>query len=151
MNTSWSFFDAITGLFCPGRISIPSTDDPARSAPAGHTPKAGNFDCLSQRVDLTTGAVVPYQPPQPPFDEMRAWTWDATTKRWVSSPTTVALAKIAREQRSALLLACDWTQAVDSPLTALQRAAWVTYRIALRTVPQQAGFPAQIAWPVPPA
>ncbi|WP_412841983.1 phage tail assembly chaperone, partial [Cereibacter johrii] len=30
-------------------------------------------------------------------------------------------------------------------------AAWTAYRQALRDVPEQPGFPAEIAWPEPPA
>ena len=55
-----------------------------------------------------------------------------------------------RQQRDSLISACDWTQIPDAPLTAAQRAAWVTYRQALRDVPTQAGFPATINWPIKP-
>jgi hypothetical protein len=51
-----------------------------------------------------------------------------------------------RERRN-----CDWTQSTDSPLNANTRAAWATYRQALRDVPEQAGFPETIDWPVAPA
>lgn len=56
-----------------------------------------------------------------------------------------------REERDSLLTACDWTQIPDGPLMDEQRAAWTTYRQALRDVPGQAGFPATVEWPVPPA
>lgn len=55
-----------------------------------------------------------------------------------------------RQQRDAMLAACDWTQAPDSPLDAGAKVAWATYRAALRNVPQQAGFPSTIKWPVSP-
>lgn len=51
---------------------------------------------------------------------------------------------------AALLAACDWTQAADSPLDAAAKSAWASYRTALRNVPQQAGFPATIVWSTPP-
>jgi len=55
-----------------------------------------------------------------------------------------------RRQRDALIASCDWTQIPDAPLTAAQRAAWVTYRQDLRDVPAQAGFPDTIDWPITP-
>jgi hypothetical protein len=56
----------------------------------------------------------------------------------------------AQAQRDALLRASDWTQLADAPLTTEQRAAWVTYRAALRAVPEQPGFPGEITWPAAP-
>lgn len=63
--------------------------------------------------------------------------------------TTLQCAEL-RQQRDAMLAACDWTQAPDSPLDAGAKVAWATYRAALRNVPQQAGFPATINWPSAP-
>jgi hypothetical protein len=40
--------------------------------------------------------------------------------------------KFIRARRSHLLAACDWTQAVDSPLSEQKRAEWAAYRQALR-------------------
>ena len=39
---------------------------------------------------------------------------------------------VIRQWRDFFLAQCDWTQSVDSPLTAEQKAAWATYRQALR-------------------
>ncbi len=39
-----------------------------------------------------------------------------------------------RSIRDGLLGRCDWTQLPDSPLTEEQRAAWATYRQALRDI-----------------
>lgn len=66
------------------------------------------------------------------------------------SLSTVLLAADMRMQRDALLAACDWTQATDSPLDATTKTAWASYRSALRNVPQQAGFPSTVSWPVVP-
>lgn len=54
-----------------------------------------------------------------------------------------------RHQRDRLLTATDWTQGKDIPDAV--SAPWVAYRQALRDVPQQAGFPLSINWPVSPA
>lgn len=60
------------------------------------------------------------------------------------------LAVEVRAQRDALLSACDWTQMPDSPLSEEEKAAYQTYRQALRDVPQQEGFPETISWPEEP-
>lgn len=56
-------------------------------------------------------------------------------------------ANSVREQRDALLAESDWTQVADAPV---DKSAWAAYRQALRDIPQQAGFPTQIDWPVKP-
>jgi len=56
----------------------------------------------------------------------------------------------ARDERNRRLASCDWTTVADVPLTADQRAAWATYRQALRDVTKQAGFPDAIVWPEAP-
>jgi hypothetical protein len=57
----------------------------------------------------------------------------------------VLLATDARAERNTLLAASDWTQIPDAPV---DQAAWATYRQALRDITAQAGFPADINWPV---
>jgi hypothetical protein len=56
-------------------------------------------------------------------------------------------AKAVRDQRTQKLSATDWTQLADAPG---DKAAWATYRQALRDVTQQAGFPWQVTWPQEP-
>ena len=58
-----------------------------------------------------------------------------------------AQAQSVRAQRNQLLVECDWTQLSDSPVDPLP---WRTYRQELRDVPQQAGFPWTVVWPVSP-
>jgi hypothetical protein len=53
-----------------------------------------------------------------------------------------------RAQRNALLTETDWTQAIDVPQAIKDK--WAPYRQALRDVPQQAGFPESVVWPVKP-
>ena len=50
-----------------------------------------------------------------------------------------------RKKRDLLLQESDWTQLVDAPV---DREAWADYRQALRDLPQQDGFPGEVAWPV---
>jgi hypothetical protein len=56
-------------------------------------------------------------------------------------------AKSVRTQRTQLLKDSDWTQIADSTA---DKAAWATYRQALRDITGQAGFPWTIDWPVAP-
>jgi len=62
-------------------------------------------------------------------------------------PSEEQLAAQARSQRDALLSQSDWTQVSDAPV---DQTAWAEYRQALRDLPQQAGFPTEITWPVKP-
>jgi len=80
------------------------------------------------------------------WDDYEAWLAAGNTPQ----PATDTRASDARGKRDGLIASCDWTQIPDAPLTAAQRAAWVTYRQALRDVPAQAGFPDTIDWPVTP-
>lgn len=56
-------------------------------------------------------------------------------------------AKYVRTSRGEKLKECDWTQVADAPV---DKAAWATYRQALRDVTGQEGFPWTIDWPEQP-
>ena len=56
-------------------------------------------------------------------------------------------AKSVRDQRNTKLKDSDWTQVADAPV---DKAAWATYRQALRDITTQEGFPWTIDWPVNP-
>lgn len=56
-----------------------------------------------------------------------------------------------RAERKRRLFESDWTQIPDAPLSAEQRAAWQTYRQALRDLPETTENPADVDWPVPPS
>jgi hypothetical protein len=55
-----------------------------------------------------------------------------------------------RYRRNQFLKDCDWTQLDDTPMSNTQKADWAEYRQALRDVPDQAGFPWEVEWPVQP-
>ncbi len=65
-------------------------------------------------------------------------------------------AKSARDSRDTLLAECDWVVAKAVEQNAQDNlgiqipVVWLNYRQALRDIPQQAGFPATINWPVKP-
>ena len=76
------------------------------------------------------------------------------TQQWLvraaTQQETDRKAADVRAERGSLLSACDWTQVDDSPLSNVQKAAWATYRQALRDISAQSGFPWTIDWPVTP-
>ena len=88
-----------------------------------------------------------------------AYTVDPQPPRLVSQLLRELAARPAPEGRMAylrhvrdLLMGCtDWTQAVDSPLTEAQRAAWATYRQSLRDLPSVYSGDGPIPWPAAPA
>jgi len=63
--------------------------------------------------------------------------------RVVQLPENQATVNV-RAKRNQLLADSDWTQLADSPV---DKDAWAVYREALRTLPQQAGFPYSVTWP----
>jgi hypothetical protein len=58
-----------------------------------------------------------------------------------------AQAAQVRAERNTKLAASDWTQLADSTA---DKAAWATYRQALRDITAQAGFPWTVDWPAQP-
>lgn len=52
-----------------------------------------------------------------------------------------------RNERNSLLAASDWTQLADATV---DKTAWAAYRQALRDIPEQAGFPYNVTFPVTP-
>lgn len=114
----WHFYDPATGLMLRKRLVCPRSQLEGNT-PAGMLPIPGEFDPLSQRVDITAEPpppaepgpelgqepppewwppVVDYQPPAPEGDALRTWAWDAASKRWVSSPTLLAIKRAKRQE-----------------------------------------------------
>lgn len=57
---------------------------------------------------------------------------------------------LLRKDRNKALVASDWTQFSDSPLTDAKRQEWATYRQALRDLPQNTEDPSAPLWPTKP-
>lgn len=55
-----------------------------------------------------------------------------------------------RAERNRRIAASDWTQLPDAALTAEQKAAWASYRQALRDLPEAAADLDNVVWPVKP-
>lgn len=78
-----------------------------------------------------------------------SWTLDWS----VASKTEDEIASEAsgvRYERNELLTQSDWTQMPDSPLDSTIKQSWFDYRIALRDITEQSGFPTDITWPTAP-
>jgi hypothetical protein len=76
----------------------------------------------------------------------QSWTVRDMTAEEVASRDN-AKADAVRAERNAKLEASDWTQVADAPV---DKAAWATYRQALRDISSQAGFPWVVDLPTIP-
>lgn len=148
MQQTWSFHDTTTGLFSGTRLTCSPAQLEANTPP-GHAPMAGLYDPLSQRVDLATGQVVAYQPPAPADDDLRTWSWDEGTQRWVPTPTLVALrakrwAEIKAARDAAEAAGFTWDGSTfDSDLQSQGR---IQGAVQLALLAAQAQEPFAIAW-----
>lgn len=103
----------------------------------------------SKEIDPREGVSPGWTYTPPPDGQEVYWhggEWVAGTRRY--QPGGGASADSVREDRNSRLTACDWTQYKDIP--DVVSSLWAPYRQALRDVPQQDGFPANVAWPDPP-
>ena len=75
-----------------------------------------------------------------------AWAVTSATPEQIAERTSAKESEV-RQQRNALLSACDWTQLPDAPVPA---ASWAVYRQELRDVTAQSGFPWDVIWPEEP-
>jgi len=78
------------------------------------------------------------------FTEAEETARDAEEQAWADGANDRAAAQV-REERDALLAACDWMASSDVTLS----TAWRDYRQALRDVPSQ--LPGAITWPTEPS
>ena len=86
------------------------------------------------------------RPPQPNIH----YDWDNDTESWVLSPR---LMEEVKAKRNKMLLASDWTQFNDSPLSAADKEAWATYRQQLRDITEHLSGVTdleQVPWPTEP-
>lgn len=70
------------------------------------------------------------------------------TEDEIAARTESQWAKV-RSERNAKLVASDWTQLVDTPLTNTEQGEWAVYRQALRDITNQED-PFNITWPEEP-
>ena len=68
-------------------------------------------------------------------------------KRTQAELESIVYSQSIRAQRNKLLKDSDWTQVSDAPV---DKAAWATYRQALRDITEQDGFPVNVEFPAEP-
>lgn len=96
MNDQWHFYDPQTGVFSGGSYIGP-VEFLGLNTPPGAAAFKGEFvDVLAKKVGATSGELVDYQPPAPTDTEAETWAWNASTKRWISSPTQAAVLSEAK-------------------------------------------------------
>jgi hypothetical protein len=73
------FYHKDTGMFAANQLLVSDERMVALNTPKDHVAIDGHhFDHLSQRVDVTSGEIVDYQPPQPSVEHE----WSGTARRW---------------------------------------------------------------------
>ena len=80
-----------------------------------------------------------------PFTAQEEAEWEAGRTAWIAGVLD-RKAEQVRAERNAKIAACDWRVLPD----VLNGDVWKVYRQALRDVPNQAGFPDNVVWPVEP-
>ena len=76
----YSFYHAETGRFADMKYCSTSEhpENLRNQVPAGHLPIEGDYDHLAEQVDISTGAVIDYQPPAPDANHE----WNSAARRW---------------------------------------------------------------------
>lgn len=127
-----------------GNVSFPQALTPEAVQPFGYgifiekeKPKLGVFEKAVNAEPIETSAGI----------WQRQWQVQEMSEEEKDEASLRQAAKI-RDERRKLLRASDWTQLADAPVNA---SVWAAYRRALRDVPEQAGFPWEITWPIEPA
>jgi hypothetical protein len=100
----YCFYHQDTGIFHPVVLTTDDERQISVNTPADHVAIEGSFDPPSKKVDIATGQIVDFVPPQPSPDHE----WDETTRRWVlnaaaadrNARRTAALARIAELEHS---------------------------------------------------
>ena len=92
-------------------------------------------------VNVSTGEIV-----QIPYTTEEQAEYDTKKASWDAGANDRKAAEV-RAERNTKLAATDWTQITDATA---DKAAWAVYRMTLRDITEQAGFPWTITWPDAP-
>jgi hypothetical protein len=116
-----------------GTLDVVSNEDMSASTPVGQTFYENvDVDKLRMRYAYYDGSIVTYTKSQSNID---------AEEKWVE----------LRRNRDELLLASDFTQIPDSPLTAAKKLEWQVYRQAVRDLPDNVVDVFNPIYPTPPA
>ena len=96
--STYSFYHPETGQIHHQAFGTDDARMLKANTPAGYVATPGCLDPLSQRIDVTTGEVVDYQPPSPSADHE----WNATTKRWQINAAVTAKAEARRSSLASI-------------------------------------------------
>lgn len=116
----------------------------------------GNTSIPAGATDLEAFGLYVIQGNEPVYDPVRQrlagpqYVFDGAQVNRVFTVEQIPDAEKAgqvRAERNAKLAASDWTQVADAPV---DKAAWATYRQALRDISTQTGFPWEVTWPTEP-
>lgn len=127
-------------------VSFPTVVTPAFIEPLGY----GIYDFSNKPERGRYQKVVEVAPVRNEFGVWRqAWQLvDMNDEEKAAEDASAA--SQARARRNFMLSQSDWTRLDDTPLTDEQKAAWATYRQALRDITTQTGFPWEVTWPTQP-
>ncbi len=142
MNQYYTIFSKTTGairvvLTC-SEIDLPLNYDAEKESFLQE-----NIDGSKYYIDVLTNTLVAI--PEKPnlwFD------FDFTTKQWVGNEVRARFD--VNERRKKLLIASDWTQLPNNPLSTEKQTAWATYRQELRDITNQSEYPLNVTWPTKP-
>jgi hypothetical protein len=129
-------------------------DNPSTSFPMGGVPTStlNEWDMFpvqpvaAPQFDAATHKLVERTPLFDGQSWTQQWVVEALVQAEIDARNAQQAASV-RAERNRRLAACDWTQLADAPVDDL---AWAVYRQKLRDLPNQAGFPLTIIWPVQP-
>lgn len=141
------YINTLTNVY-PYSISQLHRDNPQISFPKGKLSDEllasfGVFPVNGETPEVSPGYFV--EENVPTFDGT-VWIRQFTTRR-CNQVETDAQAEQVRQKRNQKLTESDWTQVADAPV---DKAAWATYRQALRDITSQSGFPWSVVWPIEP-
>lgn len=131
-HSTWQFYRLGDGALTDGSYGG-RTDLLEANTPAGFGAIEGWHDPAEYRVDRATGAIVPGPSPADP------------------PPTLERMAASAQRRRKALFAETEWVRSRAQDRGEPVPQAWLDYWQALRDITAQAGYPATIDWPAPPA
>jgi hypothetical protein len=130
-----------------GRFNCELESDSIDSIPEAYaTSQFTSFEALANKRPYGMKATFIVDSETPPTEEQLAFNpnalptivghYELLDNEDLDAYAKLSLLAKARQERDALLAACDWTQVPDSPLSPEDKATWAIYRQNLRNMPQ---------------